>query len=132
MEYKFFSLGAILAGLAVATGAFGAHGLEKIVSAEQLVTWEKAVKYQMYHALGLFIIAWALTQWPEQASTLINAGWAFIIGVALFSGSLYFLVLTGSLKLGPVSLALVTPAGGVAFVLGWYWLMMAAIRAGKM
>ena len=126
MASKFFSLGAILAGLAVAAGAFGAHGLEKMVTAERLVTWEKAVRYQMYHGIALFIISWALVQYPEQAQTLINAAWAFIIGTILFSGSLYFLVLTGSLKLGPINLAYLTPLGGVAFVLGWFWLVMAA------
>ncbi len=132
MENKVFALGAILAGLAVATGAFGAHGLEKMVSAEQLVTWEKAVKYQMYHAFGLLVIAWALTQWPEQANLLVNAVWAFIVGILFFSGSLYILVLTGSLKIGFLNLAYITPAGGVAFVLGWFWMMQAALRAGKM
>ncbi len=126
MVSKFFSLGAILAGLAVAFGAFGAHGLEKMVTPERLITWEKGVRYQMYHALALFIISWALVQYPEQAKTLINAAWAFIIGIAFFSGSLYFLVLTGTLKLGPINLALITPLGGVAFVLGWFWLVMAA------
>ena len=126
MASKFFSLGAILAGLAVAIGAFGAHGLEKMVSAESLITWEKGVRYQMYHALALFIISWALVQYPEQAQTLINAARAFIVGTILFSGSLYFLVLTGSLKLGPINLAYLTPLGGVAFVLGWFWLVMAA------
>ena len=126
MASKFFSLGAILAGLAVAIGAFGAHGLEKMVSAESLVTWEKGVRYQMYHAIALFIISWALVQYPEQAQTLINAAWAFIVGTILFSGSLYFLVLTGSLKLGPINLAYLTPLGGFAYVLGWFWLVMAA------
>ncbi len=126
MASKFFSLGAILAGLAVATGAFGAHGLEKMVSAESLVSWEKAARYQMYHALALFIISWALVQYPEQAQTLINAAWAFIVGTILFSGSLYFLVLTGSLKLGPINLAYLTPLGGFAYVLGWFWLVIAA------
>ena len=126
MASKFFSLGAILAGLAVAIGAFGAHGLEKMVSAESLVTWEKGVRYQMYHALALFIISWALVQYPEQTQTLINAAWAFIVGTILFSGSLYFLVLTGSLKLGPINLAYLTPLGGFAYVLGWFWLVMAA------
>lgn len=126
MISKFFSLGAILAGFAVATGAFGAHGLEKMVTPERLVTWEKAVRYQMYHALALFIISWALAQYPEQAQTLINAAWAFIVGIIFFSGSLYFLTLTGTLKLGPINLAYITPLGGVAFVLGWFWLVMAA------
>ena len=126
MVSKLFSIGAILAGLAVAFGAFGAHGLEKMVTPERLITWEKGVKYQMYHALALFIISWALVQYPEQAKTLINAAWAFMIGIIFFSGSLYFLVLTGTLKLGPINLALITPLGGVAFVLGWFWLVMAA------
>ena len=126
MVSKLFSIGAILAGLAVAFGAFGAHGLEKMVTPERLITWEKGVRYQMYHALALFIISWALVQYPEQAKTLINAAWAFIIGIIFFSGSLYFLVLTGTLKLGPINLALITPLGGVAFVLGWFWLVMAA------
>lgn len=126
MISKFFSLGAILAGFSVATGAFGAHGLEKMVPPERLVTWEKAVRYQMYHALALFIISWALAQYPEQAQTLINAAWAFIVGIIFFSGSLYFLTLTGTLKLGPINLAYITPLGGVAFVLGWFWLVMAA------
>ena len=128
MVSKFFSLGAILAGLAVATGAFGAHGLEKMVSAESLVTWEKAVRYQFYHALALFIVSWALVQYPEQAQTLTKAAWAVIIGIIFFSGSLYFLVLTGSLKLGPINLAYITPLGGVAFVLGWFWIAVAAWR----
>jgi len=128
MVSKIFSLGAILAGLAVAFGAFGAHGLEKMVTPERIVTWEKGVRYQMYHALALFIISWALVQYPEQAKTLINAAWAFIIGIIFFSGSLYFLVLTGTLKLGPINLAYITPLGGVAFVLGWFWLVMAARR----
>lgn len=126
MASKFFSLGATLAGMAVAIGAFGAHGLEKMVSAESLVTWEKAARYQMYHAFALFIISWALVQYPEEAKTLINAAWAFIVGTILFSGSLYFLVLTGSLKLGPLNLAYLTPLGGFAYVLGWFWLVMAA------
>ena len=126
MVSKLFSIGAILAGLAVAFGAFGAHGLEKTATPERLITWEKGVRYQMYHALALFVISWALVQYPEQAKTLINAAWAFIIGIIFFSGSLYFLVLTGTLKLGPINLALITPLGGVAFVLGWFWLVMAA------
>ena len=128
MVSKFFSLGAILAGLAVAIGAFGAHGLEKMVDPDALNTWEKAVRYQMYHALALFIISWALVQYPAETKTLINAAWAFIIGIIFFSGSLYFLVLTGTLKLGPINLAYITPLGGVAFVLGWFWLVMAAKR----
>lgn len=127
MEKKFFALGSFLAGLAVATGAFGAHGLQKMVSPASLVTWEKAVRYQMYHAFGLLFIAWAITQWRAQEKTLVNAGWAFIAGIILFSGSLYLLVFTGTLSF----FVYLTPIGGVAFVLGWYWMMLAAQRAGK-
>lgn len=120
---KFFAIGAFFAGLAVAMGAFGAHGLQKMVTDEQLVTWEKAVRYQFYHAIGLFLVAWALTQWSQHAAALTYAGWAFIAGILLFSGSLYVLVFTGTLKIGALNLAYVTPLGGVAFVVGWFILM---------
>ncbi|MCF6278226.1 MAG: DUF423 domain-containing protein [Anaerolineales bacterium] len=131
MEKKFFSMGAFFAGLAVAAGAFGAHGLQKIVSAESLLIWDKAVRYQIYHAFALFVIAWAITQWWDQAKILSNAGWLFVLGILLFSGSLYAFVLTGTLKFGGVSMAYVTPLGGAAFVVGWLMLMVAARRAQK-
>ena len=123
MDRIFFILGSILAGGAVATGAFGAHGLQKMVGPEQLVTWEKAAQYQMYHALALFVVAWALTHWPKQAKLLTTSGWFFVAGTVLFSGSLYLMVLTA------MNLGYVTPAGGVAYVLGWIGLTVAAWRA---
>ena len=125
MEKKFFAIGSFLAGLAVATGAFGAHGLEKLVSPERLITWEKAARYQIYHAIALFIVAWAITQWRDQENSFIVAGWAFILGTILFSGSLYILVLTDSLKIAGFNLAYLTPIGGVAYVVGWLMLMKA-------
>lgn len=128
MEKTFFVIGTIFSGLAVAAGAFGAHGLKNIVSAERLVTWEKAVRYQMYHGLALMLVAWAITQWWHQTSTLQAGGWFFIIGTLLFSGSLYYLVFTGSLDFNGISLGLVTPVGGVFFVFGWLALMIAAWR----
>lgn len=131
MEKKFFSLGAIFAGLAVATGAFGAHGLENMVSAERLLTWEKAVRYQMYHAFALFFVAWAIVQWREQTKLLANASWFFIIGIILFSGSLYTLVLMDTLTVAGINLAYLTPLGGVAFVVGWFMLLIAAQRAQR-
>ncbi len=124
MTRTFFVIGTILAGLAVATGAFGAHGLQKIVSPELLDTWDKAVRYQMYHALALLILAWAVTHWPEQVRLLTVGGWLFLAGIILFSGSLYILVLSGVRWLGAI-----TPLGGVAFVVGWFCLMMAAMRS---
>jgi uncharacterized membrane protein YgdD (TMEM256/DUF423 family) len=123
MTKTFFMIGSILAGLAVATGAFGAHGLKRIVAPEMLDTWEKAVRYQMYHALALLILAWALTNWPAQARLLSLGGWLFLAGVSLFSGSLYILVLSGIKWLGAV-----TPIGGVAFVAGWLCWLLATIR----
>jgi len=121
MDRTFFIIGSILGGLAVATGAFGAHGLKNIVSPELLDTWDKAVRYQMYHALALLALAWAVTHWPAQIKVLTLGGWFLLAGVVLFSGSLYILVLSGIKWLGAI-----TPFGGVAMVAGWVCLLLAA------
>jgi len=133
MEKTFFAFGSFFAGLAVATGSYGAHGLQKLVPIERIHTWEKAVRYQMYHAFALFFVAWAITQWWEQTKTLKAAGWAFIAGIVLFSGSVYIRVFTGDLQtegfatfLDP---AYITPAGGILMIIGWLLLMRAAIKA---
>ena len=90
---------------------------------EQQLGWMgKAARYNMYHALAILVIAWALTQWPGQAGLLSWAGWLFVVGIALFSGSLYVMAFS-DLRLG-----LVTPLGGVAFVLGW---VLMTIAPGK-
>ena len=118
MEKKFFALGSFLAGLAVATGSYGAHGLQKLVPAERLTSWDIAVRYQMYHAFALFFVAWAITQWWDQAKTLKAAGWFFILGTILFSGSLYILVFTGTQSAAGIRfLVYLTPAGGVVYVI---------------
>jgi len=117
----FFSLGALLAGLGVVLGAFGAHALRATLSLEDLATFEIGVRYQMYHALALFVVAWATTQWP--VPTVHAAGWLFVTGIVVFSGSLYVLVLTGQRWLGAI-----TPIGGVALILGWALLAWSAIR----
>jgi len=117
----FFSLGAVFAGLAVALGAFGAHALRAALSPADLATFEIGVRYQMYHALGLLAVAWAMTRW--EAGTLQVAGWSFVVGIVVFSGSLYLLVLTGPRWLGAI-----TPIGGVAFILGWALLAWTAMR----
>ncbi len=117
----FFILGAVSAGLAVALGAFAAHGLRSSLSAADLATFETGVRYQMYHALGLLAVAWAMTRW--EGVTLVAAGWSFAVGIVLFSGSLYVLVLTGPRWLGAI-----TPFGGVAFLVGWALLAWSAIR----
>lgn len=112
MDRLFAFAGAKLALLAVALGAFGAHALRARLSPEDLAIFETGVRYQMYHALALFAVAWAASQWP---GTAVNAaGWMFIVGVLIFSGSLYALVLTDTRWLGAV-----TPVGGVVLILGW-------------
>jgi uncharacterized membrane protein YgdD (TMEM256/DUF423 family) len=120
MTNLFFSLGAILAALSVSMGSFAAHGATKFMSAEQLIWMEKAARYNMYHALALFAVAWALTRWTSQTGLINAAGWSFVAGIALFSGSLYIMSFT------PLRLGYITPAGGVAFVLGWILLAIAA------
>jgi uncharacterized membrane protein YgdD (TMEM256/DUF423 family) len=122
MERLFFTLGAISAFLAVATGAFGAHGLKARLSADLLNTFEIAVRYHFYHSLALFVTAWACTRWPNTVTSA--AGWLFVIGLIIFSGSLYALALSGVRWLGAI-----TPIGGLAFLAGWFCLMWGAWRA---
>src|SRR5262245_4883348 len=98
MEGTFLALGALSGGLAVAAGAFGAHGLRGRLSPELMAVFETAARYQMYHALGLLAVAWSAERWPGTAAAL--AGWLFVAGTALFSGSLYLLALGGPGWLG--------------------------------
>ena len=121
MNQLFFVLGSLSGGLAVAFGAFGAHALRARLTPELLTTFETGVRYQMYHALALLALALAMTRVP--ASGLLNvAGWLFVIGTFLFSGSLYLLCFTKKRWLGAV-----TPFGGLAFIAGWICLAMAAV-----
>jgi uncharacterized membrane protein YgdD (TMEM256/DUF423 family) len=115
----FFVLGAGVAFVAVAAGAFGAHGLRGRLTPEMLAVFETGTRYAMFHALGLVAVAWAVGRWPSAAA----AGWLFVAGVLLFSGSLYVLSLTGIRWLGAV-----TPLGGLCFLLGWLALAWAASR----
>ncbi|MDZ7361858.1 MAG: DUF423 domain-containing protein [candidate division KSB1 bacterium] len=119
MEKLFFIIGSLSAFLAVAAGAFGAHGLKARLSADMLNTFEIAVRYHFYHALALFVVAWACTRWPSSMTTA--AGWLFVSGILIFSGSLYTLALTGLRWLGAI-----TPLGGLAFLAGWICLAWAA------
>jgi len=116
----FLVLGALLAGLAVALGAFGAHGLESRVSPERIDTFNTGVQYQMYHALALLITGGLLAA-GAPASAVFWAGVSFCVGILFFSGSLYVLVLTDTPVLGAVA-----PIGGVAFMVGWGLLAWAA------
>jgi uncharacterized membrane protein YgdD (TMEM256/DUF423 family) len=122
MDRLFFSIGALSALISVAAGAFGAHALRARLSPEYLAVFETAARYQMYHALGLFAVAWAVARWPGALPQW--AGWMFLAGTVLFSGSLYALALTGTRWLGAI-----TPLGGVAFLTGWLCLFLSARRS---
>lgn len=122
MQRLAFGMGAISAFIGVAAGAFGAHGLKLRVSPDQLAVFETAVRYQLVHALALLAVAWAASRFSGRATTL--AAIFFILGTALFSGSLYAMVLTGVRGLG-----VITPVGGVALLAGWACLAWAALRA---
>jgi uncharacterized membrane protein YgdD (TMEM256/DUF423 family) len=121
MDRLFFAIGALSGGLGVALGAFGAHGLRARLAADLLATFETGVRYQVYHALALLAVAWAVTRWPGSLTTA--AGWFFVAGTVVFSGSLYLLAATGLRWLGAI-----TPLGGVAFIAGWICLAVAALR----
>lgn len=118
----FIILGSLNAFTGVALGAFGAHGLKSKVAPEMLTVWETAVQYHLIHALGLFLIG-ILCQLMPEASLVRTAGWLLLAGIIMFSGSLYALVLTGTKPLG-----IITPIGGVAFLVGWLLLALSAWR----
>lgn len=115
MSRIFLILGSLSAFIGVALGAFGAHGLKAKLSPELLAVFETGVRYQVYHAFGLLAVAWVVSQWPQAPAH--TAGWLFVGGTLLFSGSLYLLTFTGVRWLGAV-----TPIGGLMFLAGWLWL----------
>lgn len=123
MERVFFGLGAVSAFLSVAAGAFGAHALRARIEPEMLAVFETGARYQMYHALGLLAVAWAAARRP--GPWIGAAGWLFVLGTLLFSGSLYALALSGIRWLGAI-----TPLGGMAFLAGWICLALAARPQG--
>lgn len=122
MDRSLVVAAAVWAGLGVALGAFGSHGLQQRIPADRLAIFEVGVRYQMYHALALFGVAWLSQRLPE--SPLVSAaGWLFVAGIVVFSGSLYALAITGVRSLGAI-----TPIGGVAFLAGWACIAIAAWR----
>jgi uncharacterized membrane protein YgdD (TMEM256/DUF423 family) len=122
MERRFLSLASVAGGLAVILGAFGAHGLKGRLDPAHLEVFDVAVRYHMYHALALLGLAAFLSRRPAERM-LQAAGWLFVAGLVLFSGSLYLLTLTGIR-----ALAMVTPVGGLAFIAGWFSMALAARR----
>ena len=120
-------LGTVLAGLGVVLGAFGAHGLKQLVPPETVSAYQTGVQYQMYHAFALLIVGVLMDRY---SSSLLNwAGVFFVLGIVLFSGSLYFLAsLKAMNKVGVSGIGLITPIGGIMFVIGWILLLVAIIK----
>ncbi|WGV26460.1 DUF423 domain-containing protein [Halotia branconii] len=121
MTQFFLSIAAVFGGLSVAAGAFASHALRDKISERSLEVFETGARYQMYHALALLLVGILISRAESSQSTLIASGWLFIIGIAIFSGSLYALSLTDIKTLGAI-----TPLGGVAFLAGWCTLAFAA------
>lgn len=114
--------GGVLALLAVALGAFGAHALRARLPAEMLSVWRTASEYHFYHALGLLAVGLAAAKLPD-SRLILWSGWTMLAGIVLFSGSLYALALTGSVWLGAI-----TPIGGTAFLVAWALLVAAVLK----
>lgn len=122
---QFILIGAVLGFLGVALGAFGAHGLEStLVENGREGTFQTASEYQMYHALALLAVAWALSTGKFDPKQLIRAGYFFIAGVVIFSGSLYILAILDLSIMGALA-----PIGGVCLLAGWGLLGYAAWSA---
>ncbi|UOR11177.1 DUF423 domain-containing protein [Halobacillus amylolyticus] len=117
----FLILGVLNGFLSVALGAFGAHGLEGKVSEKGLSQWSKAVDYQMFHTMALLVTGLLMSK--IQTGMMTSAGWFFFIGILLFSGSLYIYAPTG-IK----TFAMITPLGGLSFLIGWILLGYAIIK----
>ena len=118
MERWFGVLGAVFGALGVGLGAFGAHGLKDRVEESSIAVWQTAASYQMWHALALLAVAWVISESSSTAARVSGIG--FTLGILVFSGSLYVLVLSGQKWLGAI-----TPLGGLAFIVGWISLAVA-------
>lgn len=116
----FFLAGAVSGFLGVALGAFGAHALKGRLSADLAFVFETGVRYQTYHALALLAVAWAASAYQNHHAQ--TAGWLFIAGSVIFSGSLYLLAFTGTKSWGAL-----TPVGGLCLLAGWIFLAVSAL-----
>lgn len=118
----FLSIGAFSGALAVMLGAFGAHGLKEKLSAEMMAIYKTGVEYHFYHTLALLAVGIVAMHYPSRA--LSASGWAFVAGIAIFSGSLYALSMSGIRVLGAI-----TPIGGLCFIAGWVLLAVAVMKS---
>ena len=127
MNKTYLITGSLLAALAVILGAFGAHGLKKIVDADSVATFQTGVQYQMYHALALLATGILFERFSNKWIKWAGAG--FIIGIILFSGSLYLLIaLKAADQVGLKGIGIITPFGGIAFIIGWLFLFLGVIK----
>lgn len=121
MARTFFALGAVFGFVGVALGAMGAHALTGRVAPDRLSVYEVGVRYQMYHALALLAVAWAVERFPWGGT--VASGWLFVVGILIFSGTLYALAFGAPRWFGAI-----TPIGGLCFLAGWLLLVAAAMR----
>lgn len=130
MHKTFLSLGALYGAAAVALGAFGAHGLKKIVSADALAVFQTGVQYQFYHALALIVCAIVFERLPVK--WIAWAGYLFSFGVIFFSGSLYLVTAFNAYgKEVPTMVGIITPVGGLFFILGWLSFLMGTLKKNR-
>ena len=127
MQKLFLTIGTILAGLAVVLGAFGAHGLKKFVDADTVSVYQTGVQYQMYHAFALIAVGILA---DRIANNFVNySGYLFIAGVVFFSGSLYLIASFKAMnKIVSPGIGILTPIGGLLFILGWLLLLIAILK----
>lgn len=123
MGQFFLAIAAAFGGLSVGAGAFASHALREKMTERSLEIFETGARYQMYHALALLFVALLISREEFSQPALIASGWTFIIGIVIFSGSLYALSLTGIKIIGAI-----TPLGGAAFIAGWGALAIAALN----
>jgi uncharacterized membrane protein YgdD (TMEM256/DUF423 family) len=127
MHKTFLVTGSLLAALAVILGAFGAHGLKKITTPETVATFQTGVQYQSYHAFALLIVAILYEKFTN--NFIHYAGVLFILGIVLFSGSLYALTaLKATDKMGLSGIGIITPFGGLCFIAGWLLLLAGILK----
>lgn len=130
MHKGFLILASILGALSVLIGAFGAHALRQMVPAESVATFETGVRYQFYHVFALLAVAILFQSFPGK--WLTASGWMFILGILLFSGSLYLLTaLKATNTVGLKGIGIITPIGGLFFIAGWICLLIGILSASS-
>ena len=125
VDKKIVVTAALVGALTIAIGAFGAHGLKKLVDAQAVASFETGVRYQMYHAIVLLIVGW---MGNLSKATKIWVFRLFLAGIVLFSGSIYLLTLDETVGFDAGSIGFVTPLGGLLFIVGWVVLALGALR----